>query len=147
MRRLRSVCIEKVETNKNGGGYGRKIKNNALSRLVQLVTDNVPSADHLADGEDAVRLDGVKDPTLVLTRLVQLLPEREVRSLLGELADCGQQVGVEQWRFRTETMIGWRKGECVRDEVRELRGRKEEEKGETAKSMGAKVERGGVGVD
>jgi hypothetical protein len=85
----------KVQKNNDGVGSGRKGRKHALSRLVQLVTNNVPSADHLADGEDAVRLDSVKDPTLVLARLVQLLPEREVRSLLGELADCGRQVGVE----------------------------------------------------
>lgn len=42
-------------------------KGDVLQRLVQLVPDNVPSADHLADLEDTVRLDGVEDPALVLS--------------------------------------------------------------------------------
>lgn len=61
-------------------------------RLVELVADDVPPSDHLADLEDAVRLDGVDAHLLPLPRLVQVSPEAEVLGRVEEGRVCSARV-------------------------------------------------------
>lgn len=48
----------------------------------------MPPSEHLTEREDTVSLDSVDDPTLVLSRLVEFLPERDVGSLTEEVLVC-----------------------------------------------------------
>lgn len=99
--------------------YRFGLREGVSPRLVELVTDNVPPADHLSDLEDPVRLDGVQEPALVLARLVQLAPERDVRCLLRKLADCfvrGAFAGVSTRGCARGGLIAARRRACDSEE-------------------------------
>lgn len=62
---------------------------------VELVTDERPPSDHLADGEDAVSLNGIDSDLLPLALGQELGPERLVGGLGVDLTICGED-GVER---------------------------------------------------
>ena len=81
---------------------------------VELVANERSAADHLADGEDAVSLDGVNADLLPVTLGEQLGPEGLVGGLCVDLTVCGED-GVERGgrgeRFGDVDLLGNGRGD------------------------------------